>query len=83
MSAPISNANTVSAISSPAFTPTMPQPRMRLLCGSYNNLVTPSLRPMDDARPLAAQGKLDFSYAMPCAFACVSVSPIQAISGSV
>ena len=83
-SAPISSACTVSAISSPALTPTMPgaeqPPRARL----EEQLGQPSSRPSDSARPDAAHGNTAFSYSIavrPCA--SVSVSPIQATSGSV
>ena len=51
-SAPISIAWTVSAISSPAPTPTIPAPSSRWLPGSNSSLVRPSSRPVDSARPL-------------------------------
>ena len=43
----------------------------------------PSVRPMPSARPDAAHGNTAVSTSMPSALACVSVSPIQATSGSV
>ena len=47
------------------------------------HLVRPSVRPMACARPLAAQGNWATSTAIPRDLASVSVSPAQAISGSV
>ncbi len=82
-SEPISSACTVSAISSPALTPTIPAPRIRRVSGSISSFVEPSERPSDSARPDAAQGNVPFSYATPCSLASVSVSPIHATSGSV
>lgn len=52
---PISKANTVSAISSPACGPTMPAPKILLLTLSKSSLVMPSSRVMVMARPLAAR----------------------------
>jgi hypothetical protein len=50
---------------------------------SMISLVMPSVRAMDRARPLAAQGKAPFSMSIPFALASVSVTPTQATSGSV
>ena len=83
VTAPDGSTSTVSAMSSPAFTPTMPAPRMRLLPFSNSTFVRPSSRPMPSARPLAAQGNTAFSYSTPCALASGSESPIHATSGSV
>jgi hypothetical protein len=47
------------------------------------SLVTPSVRSSVSARPEAAQGKRATLILRPCSFASVSVSPAQAISGSV
>ncbi len=54
--APISIASTLSAIISPAPAPTIPTPRTRFDSGSTSIFVSPSVRPMATARPLAAQG---------------------------
>ena len=82
-SAPISSACTVSAISSPAFTPIIAAPSRRPGPGSKISLVRPSDRPMPSARPDAAHGNTAVSTSMPSAFAWVSVRPIHATSGSV
>ena len=50
-SAPISIAWAASAISSPAFTPTAPAPRIRRLSGSTSSLVRPSARPHPERAP--------------------------------
>jgi hypothetical protein len=63
--APISIANAASAIRSPAFGPTMPQPSRRLVASSNSSLVTPSSRPSDKERPLAAHGNTPLSYLTP------------------
>src|ERR1700757_1454818 len=55
-SEPISSAWTVSAINSPAFTPTIPAPSSRRDSGSNSSFVIPSSRPSDRARPDAAHG---------------------------
>src|SRR3954464_9892620 len=82
-SAPSSIASAASAMRSPAFGPTMPQPMMRSVVSSNSTLVTPSSRPSDSDRPLAAQGNTPLPYLTPAAFASFSVSPTQATSGSV
>ena len=80
---PISMAKTASLIRSPAPEPTMPQPTTRCVGGSMIHLVSPSVRPMAWARPLAIQGNWATSTVRPWRLASVSVSPAQAISGSV
>ena len=82
-STPVSIASTISAISSPALTPTIPAPRMRCVSGSTISFVMPSERPIASARPDAAHGNVPISNAIPCSFACVSVRPVHATSGSV
>jgi dihydrolipoamide dehydrogenase len=72
-----------SAISSPACTPTMPPPMMRWVSSSNTSLVKPSVRDRPMARPKAAHGNLPTPTFRPLAFASVSVTPTQAISGSV
>ena len=70
-------------MSSPAFTPTMPAPRIRPVPGSAISFVRPSGRPMPSARPDAPHGIVATSTSTPRSFASVSVRPIHAISGSV
>ena len=82
-SQPISMARASSAIRSPACTPTMPAPMMRSLASSKMSLVKPSVRPMPTARPEAAHGNFATPTCRPLALASVSVTPTQAISGSV
>jgi hypothetical protein len=82
-SAPISMASAASAMRSPAFGPTMPQPMMRSVASSNRTLVTPSSRPSESDRPLAAHGKVPLPYFTPFALASFSVRPTQATSGSV
>src|SRR6478735_1471063 len=82
-SAPSSMASATSEISSPALGPTMPAPITRLLAASTMSLVKPSSRPSDSERPLAAQGKDALRILSPSCFACPSVTPTQATSGSV
>src|SRR5690606_12980559 len=60
-SQPISMARAISEIRSPAFGPTTPPPMTRRVVGSNSSLVSPSSRPSESARPLAAHGKLAFS----------------------
>ena len=76
-------ASAASAIRSPAFGPTMPQPMMRSVVSSKITLVMPSSRPSDSERPLAAHGKLALPYLMPAALASFSVTSTHATSGSV
>ena len=82
-SAPSSIASATSDTRSPACGPTMPAPRTWRVSGSMRSFVSPSSRPSPSARPDAAHGNVPFSNGMPSALACVSVSPIQATSGSV
>src|SRR5690606_8402806 len=82
-SAPISIANAISLIKSPACVPTMPPPRMRCVSASNSSLVKPSSRPFAIARPDAAQGNRPFSTLIPCFLASSSVKPTHATSGSV
>ena len=82
-SAPISIASAISPIMSPACVPTMPPPTMTWLASSNSSLVKPSSRPLAMARPEAVQGNKPFFTLRPRAFASSSVTPTQAISGSV
>jgi len=82
-SRPASIARTASASNSPALTPTIPAPSTRFVPGSRISFVRPSERPMLSARPEAAQGNPAVSNGVPSALAWVSVSPVQATSGSV
>src|SRR6185436_16717938 len=77
-SLPISIASATSEIRSPAFGPTMPPPITRCVAGSNSSFVMPSSRPSVSERPLATQGNVAFSYAVPFTFASVSVRPTQA-----
>ena len=70
-------------MSSPAPLPTIPTPRMRSVPGSIRSLVSPSIRSSVMARPDAAHGNFATVTARPVCWACVSVSPAHAISGSV
>ena len=81
--AAISMASTPSAINSPAPAPTIPTPNTRSVSGSMISLVRPSLRPNVVALPDARQGKRATSTGRFWFFACVSVRPHHAISGSV
>ena len=56
---------------------------MRCVSGSTISFVRPSERPIESARPDAAQGNAAVSYGVSDAFAAASVSPVQATSGSV
>ena len=82
-SAPISTASASSLIRSPAPVPTMPPPTTRWVSASKISLVKPSSRALAIARPDAAQGNFATPIAVPFFFASSSVSPTQAISGSV
>src|SRR6185295_6043222 len=82
-SAPISTASASSLMRSPAPVPTMPPPTMRWVCASKMSLVKPSSRALAIARPEAAQGNLATPTLRPAFFASSSVTPTQAISGSV
>ena len=57
---PISIASTPSVIKSPAFGPTIPTPMTRFEPSSKRTLVTPSFRPNERLRPLAAHGNFPF-----------------------
>src|SRR3954470_15425729 len=82
-SEPISTARAISLMRSPAPRPTMPPPRTRWLSASKMSLVKPSSRALAMARPEAAHGNLATPTFVPAFFASSSVSPTQAISGSV
>src|SRR3954469_13411757 len=82
-SEPISTAKAISLMRSPAPRPTMPPPRMRWSSASKMSLVKPSSRALAMARPEAAHGNLETPTLVPAFFASSSVSPTQAISGSV
>ena len=58
-------ASAASAIRSPAFGPTMPQPITRCVVSSNSSLVMPSSRPSESERPLAAQGNTPLPYLTP------------------
>ena len=61
----------------------MPQPMMRSVVSSNSTLVSPSSRPSESERPLAAQGNTPLPYLTPLALASFSVRPAQATSGAV
>ena len=82
-SAPISMASPTSAIRSPALTPTIPAPSTCFVSGSNSSLVIPSDRSSASARPDAAHGNTPLPTSISSALASFSVSPTQAISGSV
>src|SRR5207342_91061 len=82
-SQPISIASVISAIRSPACTPTTPPPITRCVTSSKISLVKPSVRPRPIARPEAAHGNFATPTFRFFAFASDSVTPTQAISGSV
>jgi hypothetical protein len=56
---------------------------MTCVVSSKSSLVKPSSRPLAMARPEAVQGKRPFLTFVPRALASSSVTPTQAISGSV
>src|SRR2546423_252284 len=82
-SAPISTASAISLMRSPAPAPTMAPPLRRCDSSEKISLLKPSSRPLATARPEAAQGNLATPNLTPWFFASSSVSPAQAISGSV
>ena len=82
-SEPISKANATSEIRSPATGPTIAPPKTFLVSGSNKILVLPWDAFKIMAFPLADQGKSPSSYGISLSLASFSVSPTQAISGSV
>ena len=79
----ISSAKVDSLMRSLASGPTMATPSNWLSSASMITLMNPSVSLTAIARPKAENGYLPIFTLLPCDFACVSVRPTVAISGSV